>query len=289
MKKNNFSGLKVSVVLCLVSVLVACHTNTRMQDNDKQVQSAHNNLNSTLWLQNSAEFKASALQTYNTAKNHLAASLADTGVSAALEQTSGFAGLPPAIILDVDETVLDNSPYQAQLIKNGKPFELQTWDSWVALRSAKAIPGAVELINEALRKGIRVIFLTNRECMQRTAAGGACPQKMDTLVNLRSVGINNVNIDDLMLKNEHVSWTSEKQSRRMTVAQKYRILMLFGDDLGDFLPHVKKDINHQQRAELVDKHKQRWGQTWYVFGNPTYGSWQRVLMGELKDHLDGYE
>ncbi len=278
--------IKSLFLLCVLSFLSACQSNSHRTI--KETQSSNNNLNSTLWLQNSAEFKASALQTYNTATKQLPAILADTQMSAALEGTTDYADLPAAIILDVDETILDNSPYQAQLIKNNKDFELSTWDEWVAFRSAKAIPGAVDFINAALQLNIRIIYLTNRECLQRSTAD-LCPQKMDTLVNLKNVGITQVSIDDLMLKNEQADWTSEKQSRRVALAEDYRVLMLFGDDLGDFLPDVKNDITHQQRSELVQKYQQRWGHTWYVFGNPTYGSWQRVLSGDGIAYLEGYE
>lgn len=266
--------------------LSACHNNTKPVI--QTIEPNNNNLNSTLWLQNSAEFKASALQTYNTAQKLLPVVLADNSVTAALEQTAGFKDLPPAIILDVDETILDNSPYQAQLIKNDKSFELVTWDEWVRLKSAKAIPGAVEFINAALKNNVRIIYVTNRECLQRDSKA-VCPQKMDTMINLKNVGISDINMDDLMLKKEQADWTSEKQSRREVVTEDYRVLMLFGDDLGDFLPDVKSNITHQQRAELVQHHQQRWGHTWYVFGNPTYGSWQRVLSGDGKSYLEGYE
>lgn len=287
MKNFNNTVFKTLFLVGFVFVLNACQTQKKSSINPNLI--TNNNLNSTLWLQTSAEFKASAWQTYNIAQKQLDAVLADKSLTAAIEQTQDYSGLPPAIILDVDETILDNSPYQAQLIKNNVGFDLSTWDEWVSLKSAKAIPGAVDFINHALDKGVRIIFLTNRECLQREGNKDECPQKNDTLDNLKEVGIKNISLDHLMIKYERDNWTSEKQSRRIAVVENYRVLMLFGDDLGDFLPHVKKDITHQQRAALVQKHQQRWGHTWFVLGNPTYGSWQRVMKGDGVSNLSGYE
>ncbi|MCX7554949.1 hypothetical protein OS175_13815 [Marinicella sp. S1101] len=278
-------NLSVAIAVLLV---MGCQTNPIKQGNDSQHTNASVNMNSTLWLQTAAEFKAHALQSYLTAQRVLPAVLKDTTTSAELQQQN-FAHLSPAIVLDVDETVLDNSPYQAQLVLDNKTFDINTWDQWVAKRSAKAIPGAVEFINMAADYGIKIIYLTNRECIQRSTDGDDCPQLNDTLVNLQQVGIRGISIDDLMLKQQQPNWGSEKLSRRMEVAKRHRILMLFGDDLGDFLPAVKANITPQQRADLVNNYSDYWGRHWFVFGNPTYGSWLRILPGEAEDNLRGYE
>lgn len=239
-------------------------------------------------MQTAAEYRAHTIQTYNTAWSHIEEALNDTGWTAALEQQAAFSELPPAVILDVDETVLDNSAYEANLIKNNKEFDPQSWDDWVHMRQAEAIPGAVGFINKIREKGITVIFLTNRECAGRVDSDDPCGQENDTVENLKKVGINNVSAETVLLKNEQEGWTSEKKSRREFLAENYRIIMLFGDDLGDFLPDVKKNITAAQRAELVEQNSAKWGKMWFVLPNPTYGSWNNILSEPKEQYLRGY-
>ena len=65
--------------------------------------------------------------------------------------------------------------------------------------------------------------------------------------------------------------------------------MIFGDDLGDFLPHVKKNITHEKRAGIVKKLAAKWGKLWFVLANPAYGSWERVLQEPVKRNLIDYK
>lgn len=275
---------RILVLLFTIGLIDGCKTTPEMPAQSIE----HNNMNSTLWVQTSAEYKANAIQTYRTAEMQLAAAKANGDWRAMLEQTAKSAELPPAIVLDVDETVLDNSPFQAMMIKSNTSFNLPVWDSWVSLAQAKAVPGAVDFINAALDMGIEVIYLTNRECNMREGNNSTCPQAEDTAKNLRAVGIKSVNDELVLLKSAQPGWTSEKKSRRVFLADKYRVVMLFGDDFGDFLPDVKKNISHEQRAKLVDKYNKYWGTKWFALTNPTYGSWQGVLQGEKADNLTDY-
>ena len=250
--------------------------------------SSNNNFNSTLWVQTASEYKANSIQAYNAAINNIERAKSDRSWSSILEQGADFASLPTAIILDIDETVLDNSQYQAQLVLNGTEFDPVTWDHWLAMKAAPAIPGAVDFINSVEAKGIEVIYITNRECKSRQGSDNACPQEQDTLDNLESVGIKNVTSANLLLKKEKPEWSSEKKSRREEIANNYRVVMLFGDDLGDFLPDVKKNITPSERNELVFKYRSNWGSKWFVLSNPNYGSWVGVLNDPKSSHLRGY-
>ena len=245
-------------------------------------------LNSTLWLQTASEYKANTIQTYTSATHNLHKAITDRSWTAALEQGTNASSLPPAIILDVDETVLDNSQYQAQLLIDGAVFDPESWDRWIAMKSAPAMPGAVDFINGASAMGVAVVYITNRECKPRSEAGLACPQETDTIENLHRIGIKEVKPENILLKSEKPGWSSEKKSRREEVASRYRILMLFGDDLGDFLPDVKKNITPMQRDRLVDEYRDHWGVKWFVFSNPVYGSWMRVLKDPKSSYLKGY-
>jgi len=117
----------------------------------------HDNLNATLWMQSAAEYQAATLGSYAQARQSLDAALADTAINAlpVSEQSQGFESLPPAIITDADETLIDNSPFQARRIRDGGDFDPATWAAWSNERKARAIPGAVAS-RKRRRRGIPV-------------------------------------------------------------------------------------------------------------------------------------
>jgi 5'-nucleotidase (lipoprotein e(P4) family) len=244
----------------------------------------------TLWLQTSAEYRSLALSAYNTASPLLEHALDNPRWTAALEELPGYADLPPAVILDIDETALDNSPFQASVVKaleDGAEdrYYPAAWDTWIALKRAKPVPGAPEFVWAARTLGIEAFFITNRECKPRLPAGPACPQEADTLENLRLAGFPPTDPDHLLLKQEQRDWTSEKSSRRALIAQTHRILMLVGDDLGDFLPGAKT-MSLTERAAEVEAARTWWGTRWIILPNPVYGSWYRGLGNRPADYLE---
>ena len=248
---------------------------------------SHANLNSVLWYQTSAEFRANSIQTYNQARALLTAAKADHSWTA-WPQTAAAAQLPPAIIVDIDETILDNSPSAARdVLNNQQGFNDTQWDNWVAAAKAEAVPGAVAFVNAAEAMGITVLYISNRGCKTRQTAD-LCPQKTDTIKNLRAVGIDKVENSQVWIKGEQPDWSSEKQSRRELAMQQYRVIMSVGDDFGDFLPNVKKDITPTQRAMLVDQHQALWGTKWFMLTNPTYGSWETILAEPKQQYLRGF-
>lgn len=268
-------------LLTLTTLLTGCATT--------QPEITNNNFNSTLWVQTAAEYEANSIQAFNSAESNIDAALRDKSWTAALEQESNYSLKPAAIILDIDETVLDNSQYQAQLVLDNEEFDPETWDEWIAMESAAAVPGAVDFINSMESLQVDVIYITNRECIVRTDGGPECPQKEDTIDNLLNVGIEDVEPDHVFLKGEQPGWTSEKLSRREVVASNHRIIMLFGDDLGDFLPDVKSNITSEERVELVDEYSEHWGRKWFILSNPTYGSWLNILNAPRSYYLKGIE
>ncbi|MFW5636416.1 MAG: HAD family acid phosphatase, partial [Thermodesulfobacteriota bacterium] len=114
-----------------------------------------------LWVQTAAENRAGAIQSYAAAERMLDAALADASWTAALEQTEEYEKLPPAVILDVDETVLDNSPFNARLVRENRSFDPALWADWVGREAAEPIPAAREFIQTATDKGIAVFYITN--------------------------------------------------------------------------------------------------------------------------------
>jgi acid phosphatase len=237
---------------------------------------ADGGLDATLWFQTSAEYRAAAGGIYREAERALAGAAREAGEK------------PPAVILDVDETVLDNSPYQAQLVLNGANFSEATWDDWVSRGSAAAVPGAVEFVNRALAFGIRVVYVTNRACGPRPRSPDRCAQKTDTIANLRRVGIKHVAAGDVLLRGEN-GWGSEKESRRRKVEETHRIVLLIGDQLSDFVAGTSS-LPASERIAVAARYAERWGTTWFMLPNPVYGDWARPeVVGRPKTRaLRGY-
>ncbi|GAA5067899.1 5'-nucleotidase, lipoprotein e(P4) family [Lysobacter panacisoli] len=232
---------------------------------------ADDNLNAVLWVQASAEYQAATTTVYRAAADKLDVALKQKNWDALVTDERGNAatGLSPAVVMDVDETVLDNSPYQARLVRDGKEFDEVTWDGWVAEKKAKAVPGVVEFAKAASAKGVTILYLSNR----------AVHLKEATLANLRAVGMP-VKDDSVFLGLGTVvegceQNGSEKNCRRRLAGQKYRVLMQFGDQLGDFVQVVAN--TREGRAQLLDEYGDWFGERWWMLPNPTYGSWEPAL------------
>lgn len=234
---------------------------------------AHENLNAVLWTQTALEYEASALQAYRLAQMQLDAALADPGWTAAIEQQGDASKLPPAVILDVDETVLDNSYYQARMIRDNTTFAASTWDPWVEEARATAIPGAVEFTRYAAGKGVTVFYVTNRTANLEAA----------TRKNLAAEHFPlSADLDTVLVRGERPEWSaSAKGPRRAFVASQYRILMLVGDDLGDFV--VDAAGTPAERRARAAAQSEWWGRRWIMLPNPTYGSWERGILGSATD------
>lgn len=222
----------------------------------------HEQLQGTLWMQAAAEYRVLTETVYRSAGESLAAALADRTWTAATEQTSDPSALPPAVILDLDETVLDNSRFQGEQVLRRQPFTVPLWTSWVDQEKAGLVPGAKEFLKDVRDQGIAVFFVTNRTFDQESA----------TLANLKTLGIQAT--AEEILANREDGWTSDKTGRREHLAQIYRILFLIGDDLGDFLP---AQLSPEKRIEAAARHSDWWGKRWFLLPNPMYGSWDRAL------------
>lgn len=238
----------------------------------------------TLYMQQAEELRRLSKQAYALAAIRLPAALKQPG-SSALEQTDGGKGKPPAVIFDVDETVLDNSPHQARAILSGKRnFDPVQWDEWVGERAATPMPGAVDFVKELRRNKVRVVYITNRECRPRnTNASDPCPQHSDTLANLNAMGLGPVAPEDLMLKVQN-GWPSDKAPRRLEVIKTHRIVMSFGDQFSDMMSVTRKD-DSAARARIAAEHEDLWNTRWIIIPNPTYGQWVDILPEPLSGSL----
>ena len=239
---------------------------------DQRPVVAHEAMLGTLWMQHATEYRALTLQTYRAARRMLDVALADKSWTASLEQEGDFTSKPPAIILDIDETVLDNSTYEARQARNLRTFQPTEWRRWTSEKAAQPVPGAVELCQYAASKGVTVFFLSNRDDDGTTYLTG---ERADTLANLQQAGFP-VSEERLLLTNRGKGWTSDKVSRRKFVAASYRVLLLFGDDLNDFVN--VRGLNIAQRTDKARPYESYWGERWFALPNPTYGSFDLALI-----------
>lgn len=227
---------------------------------------ADDNLNATLWMQRSVEYAGSTETAFALAKIRLDQALKDKRWTAApAEQTGAFSNLPPAIVCDVDETLLDNSAYQAWNVTAGTTFSNETWAKFVAAKIAKAIPGAAEFTNYAASKGVTVFYVTNR-----TVDGEQATRDNMAKLAFPMGG----NVDTFLMANEQDGWGSKKGSRRAVIAKDYRILLLLGDNFGDFVDAYKG--TEAERRQVFDANATHWGHDWIMLPNPSYGSWEAV-------------
>ena len=229
---------------------------------------AHANLNAVAWVQTSAEFVTGSIQDYRLAGLRLVEGLADPTWSAAPEQTGDFGELPPAVIMDLDETILDNSAYQAWVVQTGGAYGGDTWVEWCEAREATLIPGALEFVHAAVDQGVTVFFVSNRPAATEQAT-------RDNLVALGFEFALESEFDNVMLKREQEDWGSDKGTRRIVIAASHRIVLSIGDNLGDFIDGYKVTVT--ERDAIVAANHAFWGERWIVLANPTYGSWEQTL------------
>ena len=234
----------------------------------KAEEGANDLINATLWTQSAIEFKASSMAAFKLAEIMLDRALENKDWTAALEQGDNYQGKPPAVVLDVDETVLDNSEYEAWLIKAKKNYSSKTWGPFVDAAISDPIPGSKEFINYAKSKGVEIFYVSNRKA----------PGEAGTRKNLKSLGYPiNDKIDTVLLRGENDKWGSEKGTRRAYIAQDYRIILLLGDNLGDFVD--AKSASLAEREEILNKYKDNWSSKWITIANPMYGSWEGAAFG----------
>lgn len=233
----------------------------------------------TRWVASAAEYRALALQAYGAAAEDLPGMLEDRSWSA-LPGQQDARHKPPAIIFDVDETLVSNVEFQQEF---EPPFTDQKLDDWNAANEARPVPGAASFVQYAIDSGVEVFFVTNRPCQAKPGATKFCPQEDTTIHDLIETGIP-ANADRVMMAAEKDDWTREKKVRRDLIARDYRVIMLVGDDLADFIPCVRASASppctegatQALRQATTDAHRRYWGEGWYVIPNPMHGSWTGV-------------
>ena len=234
---------------------------------------ADDSLNATVWFQTSVERDLVYTAIYRAAGQRLDAALRDKRWDALPkeERSNDPSKLPPAIIVDIDETVLDNSPSQVRQIRDRRGFNEAAWGEWVNERKARPLPGAIEFLTAAAKQGVTVFYISNRDASLAEA----------TLANLRQAGFPLKDLGQFLGLGTVVEGCeqqgSEKACRRQLVARKYRVLMQFGDQVGDFVQIVAN--TRDGRREAIAPYQAWIGERWWPLPNPLYGSWEPALFG----------
>lgn len=246
---------KLGVNIVLALIMAFTFTNVQAEDfttvdlNEEQILALS-------WVQNSAEFKSLAYQAFNIAK---------------LRWDMDKGGGKKCVVVDVDETIIDNSPFNAGLIGKNYGYGNSTWKEWCNDVSATAIPGAVEFLNYVVKTGGDVFYVTNRKSM---------PEKnidlLDvTMKNLKALGFPQIDKKHMLLR----TGTSKKQPRRDSITEMgYRTVLIMGDNLADFDAAFDGDTM-PARDGAVEANKDKFGDKFIVLPNPIYGAWEGAVYG----------
>ena len=220
----------------------------------KQQYQAETETMGLLWMRTSAEYRALAYQGYNVAMNAVKMAVTDPS----------HQRKPLAIVLDADETVVDNTKLMGESIVNGNGrFDAPWWRQAVHQGKSQAMPGAVEFLNEVHKQGVEIFYVSNRYA----------PVNLDvTIQNFKELGFPSVDKDHVLLFEKD----SDKQPRFDAIAKKYAVVLFMGDNAGDF-PIGTKGKTLAERNDIIDAHKEDFGTTFVVFPNPAYGSWVSAL------------
>ena len=216
-------------------------------------------------MQRSVEYRAATTGIFALARIRLDQALADPSWTAIIpkELSTPYQSLPPAVIVDVDETILDNSGYQAWNAIKDTSFDPKTWTMFVNSVTSLAIPGAVEFCQYASSKGVKVFYVSNRTAEEEPA----------TRKNLEKFGFPiDIAMDTVLSAREKPDWTSAKGTRRAFIAKEYRVLLNLGDNFSDFTDDYRG--NEAQRLAVLQQYKDHWGRDWIMLPNPTYGSFE---------------
>ena len=241
------------VCLTILAVLAQVTANSQSPSPSAAADSEYQT-SAVLWQQSAAEARALRYQAYALARLSLDRDL----------RTRQRVARKRAVVVDIDETVLDNSGYQAGLVINHQAFDDATFTAWCNRAEALAIPGAVEFLKYASSRGVTVFYVTNRHETEKAA----------TIANLKQVGFPGVSDETVMVR----TGPSSKEPRRQEISKRYRIVLLIGDNLAD-LSVVFEGKTPEERAAAVDAARNKFGAEFIMLPNPMYGDWESAIYG----------
>jgi 5'-nucleotidase, lipoprotein e(P4) family len=242
---------KLYILTGLALLLGACHgqkvTNTSHDDfliNGKMY--------AAFFQQQAAEYDALCYQAFNVARLRLD------------EALSHPSDKPIAIVSDIDETFMNTSYYAVECGQKGTEYESKSWEAWTAKGEGTPLAGSLAFFQYAAEKGVHIFYVTNRKEVERAG----------TTLNLKRYNFPIQGEDHLIFRTAEKS----KENRRLDIAKNYNIVLLLGDNLGDF----DKDFDAtttQGRAQAVNKNHSLFGKKYIVLPNPSYGDWENAFFG----------
>jgi|ERR1051326_240991 5'-nucleotidase (lipoprotein e(P4) family) len=256
----NIHFIRKKSFLSVAAVLTILVFNAAGQTPESKPVDKEYEVGAVLWQQSSGEQRALTYQAFALARMVLNRDLTMNRRSK----------LHRAIVVDIDETILDNSAHEAWLIKNHKSYNAPDWTEWCNRAVAGAVPGAVDFLRYANSRGVRVFYITNRLEIEKDG----------TARNLKQLGFPEVNDQTLLVRTDKNS--SSKEPRRRAVAAGYRIVLLMGDDLNDFAEVFEKSKTPESRIAAMERNKNQFGTRFIVLPNPMYGHWEEAIYGDAK-------
>jgi len=222
-----------------VALLISCQP--KQADQNIHIR----NTMATIYVQQAPEYIALAEQAYAAAR-------------LSLDNQFTMAVKPLAVVLDIDETVLDNSPYQAKQILENFNYP-DHWDDWINKENAQPVPGSLDFLQYADSKGIVIYYISNRKQKYLKA----------TINNLNKFGYPQVDSTHIMLR---TSTNSKEERRQKVVNQGLEIALLIGDNLDDMSAEFEVE-DADKRKEATYANQAKFGTKYIVLPNPTYGKW----------------
>ncbi|WP_428331148.1 5'-nucleotidase, lipoprotein e(P4) family [Mucilaginibacter sp.] len=242
--------MKKYILLLIINV---CLLSAQAQTDPKTPASIANNgkVWTSIFQQRAAEYKALCFQAYNIARLRLDMAIKKHHTK------------PYAVITDIDETLLDNSPYDAQRAINNQEFSPNSWKEWTAKAICDTVPGAASFFKYAASKGVTIFYITNRDEDERPG----------TIKNLQLYNLPNADDAHLLLRSK----TSSKETRRLDVLKSHQILLLCGDNLPDFDLLYDNHPDEANRAAITEKLKKEFGNRYIILPNVSYDDWENAI------------
>mgnify|MGYP001175692434 FL=1 len=230
--------MKMRKILIIWFVLfISCESNNSISNKE----------HSMYWHKNSAEYKALCIQAYNIARKKL-------DIELSKDHSNNL-----AIVVDIDETILDNTPYNEMLIEKKESYNQKNWSDWVNKKIAKAIPGSIDFLTYADSSGVEIIYLSNRKI----------ENYKPTKLNLQKLGFPFKKNTQMLLREN----TRDKKSRRNAI-EEYKVIMYLGDNLGDFEGDYFNK-NNKERWDIANSEGKLYGDKFILIPNLIYGDWER--------------
>lgn len=246
MKKRKLASLLVGI--SILGMLMG--TNVQAAEQGKYIDGTASALQ---YQYDSGEVEALQYQTYNLATEKI------KNIANNYKEIK-----PMAVVLDLDETVLNNFGSAIDNYLDGQPFTQERWTAWVLKEKATIIPGADTFLNTANKLGVQIYYISNRIAAEQDA----------TIDNLKKLGLPNADKEHVLIKTD----SSSKQARIDKVAKTNNIVIYVGDNLGDFPSDFYKKLNNE-RKEIVEKNKEKFGTQYIILPNATYGDWDSATFG----------